>query len=348
MTKEEGAQLLRTLASTMIELGRVGHTGVISLPYPHVVQRTLDRIVLLCLGRGERPPGSVPELVTWCAERTPDQWPFPVPAGLVRTDAVLVDSDARMPTRTCLELSCDGPEGSPEQRARDLLRQLEEAGGAAGWSGRSRRFLIDHPIVFNDLTVRDLEHMAMWRRVKNLYERVPLAHIVDRRVVTCPSCGLLARAERGRLTWCEAELCPRYVAPSELRADAVRLLCDPLRLFLTLPGRTERRICDELARVGIGMDLVDAVEGSYELGTPVHGKRTVHVLDRVEPTLLAAAVMRWPDSLVVVPHRLIDRLPGYRAAFADAVSPAADVTLISDDELITLAGGGTWTEPCHA
>lgn len=347
VTEEEGAQLLRTLARAIIELGRVGRTGVISLPYPHVVQRALDCIVSICLDRGERPPGSAPELVTWCAQRTPKRWPFPVPEDLVRPDSVLVDSDARMPTRTCLELSSGGPEGSPEQQARNLLQQLDEADGAAGSIRRSRRFLIDHPIVPNDLTLRHPEYMATWRRIKHLYERVPLAHVVDRRVVTCPTCALLARSERNRLTWCEAELCPRYMAPSVLRADAVRLLCDPLRLFLALPGRTEQRVCDELARVGIGMNLVDAVEGTYELGTPVHGKRIVHVLDRVEPTLLTAAATRWPGSLVVVPHQLIDRLPSYRAAFADAVSPATDLTLISDDELITLAGG-TWKEPCHA
>jgi hypothetical protein len=337
--EEEGAQLLRLLARTMIELGRVGRTGVISLPYPPFVQRTLDRIVSICLDRGERPPGSVPELVSWCAERTPDRWPFPVPADLVRPDSVLVDSDARMPTRTCLELSSGGPEGSPEQQARNLLRQLDEAGGAAGWIRRSRGFLIDHPIVPNDLTVRQPEHMAMWRRVKHLYERVPFAHIVDRRVSTCPTCGLLARAERGRLTWCEAELCPRDLAPSILRADAVWLLRDPLRLFLALPGRTERRVCDELASAGVGITFIDAVEGTYELSTPVRGKCIVHVLDRVEPVLLAAAVTRWPGSLVVGPHRLIDRLAGYRAAFADAMSPAIDVTLVSDEELIALAGG---------
>jgi hypothetical protein len=337
VTEEEGAKLLRTLARTMIELSGVGRTAVISLPYPHIVQRTLDRIVSLCIDRGERPPGSVPELVGWCAERTPDRWPFPVPAGLVRPDSVLVDSDARVPTRTCFELSPGGPEGSPEQQARDLLRQLDEAGGKAGWVSRSRRFLIDYPILSNDLTIRNPKHMAMWRRVKNLYERVPFAHIVDRRVPTCPTCGLLARAECGRLTWCEAELCPRGVAPSILRADTVWLLRDPLRLFHALPGRTERRVCDELAAGGMGITLVDAVEGTYELSMPLCGKRIVHFLDRVEPALLAAAVTRWPDSLVVVPHQLTERFADYRAGFADAVAPAADISFVSDDELITLA-----------
>jgi hypothetical protein len=337
VTEEEGARLLRALARAMIELSRVGRTGVISLPYPHVVQRALDRVVSICIDRGERPPGSVPELVAWCAERTWERWPFPVPADLVRPDSVLVDSDARQPTRTCLELSSGGPEGSPEQQALNLLRQLHEAGGPAGLIQHSRRFLIDHPIVLNDITRRP-EHMAMWRRVKDLYERVPSAYIVDRDVAICPTCGLLARTERGRLTWCEAELCPRDKEPSLFKADAVGLLCDPLRLFLALPGSTERRICDELDAVGLDITLVDAVEGTYELSAPVHGKRIVHVLDRVEPVLLAAAVTRWPGSLVVVPHRLVDRLAGYRAAFERAASPDTDVTLVSDDQLIALAG----------
>lgn len=338
MNEENGAQLLRTLAYTMIELGGVGRTGAISLPYPHVVQRTLDHIVSICLDRGERPPGSVPELVAWCADRTPDRWPFPVPADLVRPDSVLLHPDARVPTRTCLELSSGGPEGSPEQQAQDLLRQLDEASGGLERTRLRREFLVDHPIVLNALALRQPQHMAMWRGVRHLYERVPCAYVVDRRVPTCPTCGLLARAEGGRLKWCEAELCPRDVAPSLLKPDAAWLLRDPLRLFLALPGRTERRIRDELAKVGFGITVVDAVEGSYQLGTPVHGKRILHVLDRVEPVLLAEAVTRWPGSLVVVPHRLIDRLPVYRAAFEQAVPPGTDVTLVSDDQLIALAG----------
>jgi pPIWI_RE three-gene island domain Y len=346
VTEDEGAQLLRTLARAMIELGRVGRTGVISLPYPPLVQHTLDRIASICLDRGESPPGSVPELVAWCTERTPDRWPFPVSADLVRPDSVLVDPYARMPTRTCLELS-SGSEGSHEQLARNQLRQLQKAGGAAEWIHRSRGFLIHHPIVLDDSTLQQPERMALWRRVKHLYERVPFAHIVDRRVLTCPTCGLLACAERRRLTWCEAQLCPRDVIPSTHRADAVWLLQEPLRLFLALPGRTEQRVCVELAALGMGITLVDPVEGTYELSRPVHGKRMVHVLDRIEPLLLAAAVTRWPGSLVVVPHRLTDRLEGYAATFAGAMSTATDVTLVSDDELIAFVGGRR-KEPGHA
>lgn len=344
VTEDEGAELLRTLARAMIELGEVGRTGVISLPYPPLVQRTLDRIVSVCLDRNERPPGSVPELVAWCAQRTRDCWPFLVPANLIRSDSVLVDPIVHTPTRTCLELACDGSESSPEQQSRDMLRRLDEASGPTGRVSGSRRFLIDHPIVINGDTVRTPKQMAIWRRVRHLYERVPSTHVVERRVLTCPTCGLLARTDawslmRGQLTWCEAELCPRGLAPVRHRADTVMLLCEPLRMFLALPGRTERRVCDALAAVGVDIALVDAVEGTYELGAPVRGKRILHALDRVEPALLANTATRWPGSLVVVPQRHIDSNVGFRAAFAAALPPAANVSLISDDELIAHAGG---------
>src|SRR4051794_20095681 len=83
----DGVELLRDLARAVCALSLVGRTDVISPPSPPVVQRALDRVVWACLGRGERPPGSVAELVAWCSERTPDRWPFPVPAGFLGSDS---------------------------------------------------------------------------------------------------------------------------------------------------------------------------------------------------------------------------------------------------------------------
>ncbi|GIF12479.1 hypothetical protein Ate01nite_25110 [Actinoplanes teichomyceticus] len=115
------------------------------------------------------------------------------------------------------------------------------------------------------------------------------------------------------------------------------MLIAPLRLFLSLPGRTERQLGEKLAAIGAGFRLVDPIEGTHELDRPLRGKRIVHVADRIEPGLLAIDALRWPDSLVVVPQRLFDRVADYRETFADAVGAAADITLLSDDELVGLA-----------
>jgi hypothetical protein len=334
----DGVELLRDLARAVCALSLVGRTDVISLPYPPVVQRALDRVVWACLGRGERPPGSVAELVAWCSERTPDRWPFPVPAGFLGSDSVLVDPRVRMPTRTCVELSADGSDDAPDQVARQMLRRLSETNGDAASIDSMRTFLIDHPVL-DRVTARQPRHMAAWRRVQSYYTPVPTMYRFERFVPTCQTCGLLARLDvEGRRAWCEGELCPRDAAIADPMpaADEVMLLCDPLRQFVALPGRTERRLRTDLADLGVGCTLVDAADGALELSRPVHGRRLVHVVDRVEPALLAAATTCWLDSLVVVPDRLLAHNPAYRTAFADATPSVAGIALMSVGELVTL------------
>ncbi|MEU0547635.1 hypothetical protein [Micromonospora sp. NPDC005979] len=338
MTEEDGASLLRDLARAMCALAAAGRTGVISLPYPPIVQRTLDRVVWACLDRGERPPNSVVELVAWCAERTPNQWPFPVPAGFLRQASVLVDPRVRMPTRTCVELCADGTDDALDAVAQQLIRRLSETNTGAGSIDSTRAFLIDHP-VFDRTTAQQPRHMAIWRRVQSLYARVPAMHRFERFVPTCPTCGLLARLDaEGRLVWCEGELCPRDTAvPDPMpAADEVMLLCEPLRQFVALPGRAERQLRTDLAGLGVSCTLIDAAEGALELSSPVRGRRIVRVVDRIEPALLAAAAAGWPDSLVVVPDRLFDHNPAYRTAFSAARPPTIDIPLVSVSELVAL------------
>ena len=341
VTEEDGVSLLRDLARAMYALATVGRTGAISLPYPPVVQRTLDRVVWACVDRSERPPDSVVELVAWCSKRNPDQWPFPIPAGFVGPGSVLVDPRVRMPTRTCIELCADGAEDAPDQAARQLIHRLSETNVDTGSIDTMRTFLIDHPVL-DRATARQPRHMAMMRRVRSFYEPVPALHRVERFIPTCPECWLLARLDaEGRLSWCEGELCPRgaTVPDPMLAADEVMLLCEPLRQFVALPGRTERRLRTDLAGLGVSCTLVDAADGTLELGFPIRGRRIIRIVDRIEPALLAAAATGWSDSLIVVPDRLFEHNPAYRTTFADAKPPATDIPLVSVSELVALVRG---------
>jgi hypothetical protein len=335
---EDGSLLLRDLARAMCALAAVGRSGSISLPYPPIVQRAFDRVVWACLDRGERPPGSVAELIAWCSVYTPNRWPFPVPAGFLGPDSVLVDPLVRMPTRTCVELCADGTDEAPDQVACQLIRRLSETNTGVGSIDSTRTFLIDHP-VFDRTMAQQPRHMAIWRRVQSLYARVPAMHRFERFVPICPTCGLVARldAER-RLVWCEGELCPRDAAVADPMpaADEVMLLCDPLRQFVALPGRTERELRTALADLGVGCTLVDAADGTFELSVFVRGRRIIRVADRIEPTLLATAAAGWPDSVIVVPDRLIERNPTYRTAFVDATPSASSTPLMSVSDLVAL------------
>ncbi|WP_433610693.1 hypothetical protein ACQP2P_42000 [Dactylosporangium sp. CA-139114] len=335
MNEDEGTHLLQALAQAVIELHNVGRSGVISLPYPAHVQRIMDRIVRLCLDLGQRPPSGVPELINWCTQRGPGDWPFPVQPDLVRPDSVLVDPFSRTPSRTCFELA-----GTAADAARDLIRQLIEAADAPNSGRRARAFLVAHPVVVNGLTHQISGGIATWQRVRHLYQFVPPAHLKERQIAACPVCGLPSKMDRLKVVWCEAGLCDRVEEPLRYPAtNGIQLLDERLRLFVTLPGRIELRLVEHLRAIGTDITLTDAVEGAYLLERPVLGKRVVHVADRIEPALLAVDAARWPDSLVVVPQQLFDRVPHYRQRFTNAASADADVALVSDDELVALVGG---------
>ena len=65
----EDVRLLRTIAGGIVQLGEIASPGAFSLPYPADAQRALDQVALACLLRGEPPPHSLPDLITWCAQR---------------------------------------------------------------------------------------------------------------------------------------------------------------------------------------------------------------------------------------------------------------------------------------
>lgn len=347
VTEHAGAELLRAVARGVIDLSSQDRVASFALPYPTSAQLALDRTVLTCLNQHEAPPAGVPELIVWCRDRILAEWPLTMPVGFVTPDSRLIDENVCLPTRTCAELASDGPLGFMEQEASALLGEVAAGCSSTANYQSCRDFLIRRTVVTQQNLMNILRNprdAMAWKRVSHLYGTVPDAYVLDGKFAVCPTCQSLALPLTDGATWCESEMCPRAieVEPS-YEAAMSRVLRTPLRIFLTLPGRTELVVRQRLARCGVTVELVPGALGSYQLSRPTGETWTMRVYDRVQPTLLAARMFEsiTPDdsrTLVVVPDHVVRHRPDFRAAF-DRLTPAdADLALVAEDELATATG----------
>ncbi|MFG2113636.1 hypothetical protein ACGFRB_13545 [Streptomyces sp. NPDC048718] len=331
-----GLELFGDVARAVAALAEVGSLRSFALPYPVQAQRALDRVVMRCLGIGESPPRSLPELWEWCRRRTAADPLFDVPASLVTPDATLVHPVGLMPTRTCLEAASQGPSGGVPEEARALLAELERRCGSVERFRRCRRFLARRPVVRQEDRRTRGWSTSVWSEVKDLYQPLPESLITGGVFLRCPSCGLPAstsfreappsgRSRAGEEVWCEGEDCPRD-DELELIRDPARALVlrRSLRVCLALPYRTEEAALAELDRAGVGYEAVPGALSAYRVRHAGAATCEVRVYDRTQPGLLAARLSDGPPlaerTVVVVPRRLTER-EGYRDRFLAALPP---------------------------
>lgn len=331
---EDGTELFRALARGIVALGASDWSTRFTLPYPDPAQRALDRVVLAALRSGEKPPLGMSQLITWCAERTADCWPFDVASALVGPEATLVDRELRVPSRTCVELAAAGQDDGPLRQAETVLSNLAVKSTTARLYQRCRDFLIDRVIVTQDDVFDRTWKPLVWQRVNSLYGPVPPGYAVTGLVARCPTCGLLARVVDECITWCESTRCPRGV-PADRTYDVSKsqVLGTALRLFLCLPGRTERLVLARLGDRKVTAAIVAGTIGTYQLSEPVHGRHTMRVLDWVEPALLAHHLAGESDLLVIVPAALVQSTPGYLKTAQSLLADNNQITVISSDDL---------------
>jgi hypothetical protein len=334
----DGAAILPDLARGLVDLSDASHGGVISLPYPSSTQRALDRIVLACLREGLAPPSGVPDLVGWCTVPFDGRWPSAAASELLCPEATLLNPQWCLPTRSCAELASYGHEGV-EQDAVLRLHELAQTTTTAVTFEQCRDFLIERIFVTSDDVRSRSWKPAVWRLVKDLYQPFALVSAAEGCIV-CPGCGLSARAEQGRIVWCEGEICERGLASGRDYPPGQTLVLNyALRIFLALPGRTERSLVRSLAAHGITATLVPGDVGVYRLDKAVQGRSSMQVFDRLEPTLLAARLSECSGLLAVVP----DRLTRARASFLESVRRALpedlDVDLSTESDVVEGALG---------
>ncbi|WP_405091672.1 hypothetical protein OG767_00350 [Micromonospora sp. NBC_01392] len=318
---------LSQLARGLFELGDATRRGSLNLPYPPSIQRALDRVVLACLREGRTPPSSVPELVAWCTAPLGARWPSSALPGFLSAEATLLDLRRRLPTRSCAELAAYGSEDSAERSVVHKLDELAQAASTPAMFAQYRDFLIDRVAVTNDDARGRSWKPHIWKRVHDLYQPPAPAHAHDG-LTTCPTCGLLATVEHGRIAWCEGEVCERGLTPGPAyKKGSVRVLDSSLRLFLSLPGRTERAVMRRLAEQGVTGTLLPGGLGAYQLSEPVLGRSIVQVFDRVEPLLLAARLSGRSDLLAVIPDHLARARPALLESVRAALPPELDVVV---------------------
>ncbi|MFJ9430497.1 hypothetical protein ACIRQY_12580 [Streptomyces sp. NPDC101490] len=346
-----GTTLFRDLARMVVALSEEEGLRSFSLPYSGLAQYALDRTVAHCIGIGETPPTSLPELWEWCRLRSADDPLFGVPVSFVTPGTTLVHPVGRMPTRACLEIASHGPIGGMAGEARMVLNDLEARAGSTERYRRCRRFLAGHPLVRQG--DRGLGWSStVWSHVRDLYRPLPEFLTVGGAFPFCPECRLPARPRdpatdlpgqpsSHEALWCEGEECPRDQG-FQLVRDPGRavVLRRSLRAFLVLPHRVEEAALDALRSADVEHTPVSGRLAAYRLlGTGSSGTLEIQMHDRVQPALLAAHVADDTDladrTLVVVPQRAADRVD-YRRGFAEGLPQAlrGRVALTTPTELV--------------
>ncbi|GLX23892.1 MULTISPECIES: HU-CCDC81 and SPOR domain-containing protein [Streptomyces] len=321
-------ELLGAVARAVLTATAQDRLEALTLPYPRDLQVVADRITLRCLRYGVPPPGSVPELLTWCAQPLAD-WPIPgsVPPSVL-PGTRLIDPVGRTATRSCAELAALGHPAGPEVEAEAAVRGLRTELGPQRYR-ECMRFLVEHPVVSADLRWRRHWNVALWTRVKHLYGEVPKSLQDEDRLRICGSCTLPGRRPGSAARWCEGERCGPETEFSELRKPGAAVLLDrSLRLFVTLPGNHERSVLTLMSEAGVTCTRLPADRSSFELATSAGPPITALVVDRAQPRLWADRVP-WSELpvrdglLVIVPETRTE--PAYARELRAAVHSGCGV-----------------------
>ncbi|MFF4406325.1 hypothetical protein [Streptomyces sp. NPDC001404] len=340
MTEDEWAEidLITAVARGVIELATVACLTTFRLPYPPSLQLALDRVVTVGLMRGLPVPTGVPELLAWCREREPAEWPLTLPRGFLTLGARLIHPVAGEPTRTCAELASLGPHGVLAQEAEATLAALADACGTVERFAACRDFLINRPVMlrFDPVELLQPRVAQTWNLVKGLYTPVPDRFLSEGLVRCCTSCLLLAKSTMKGGPWCEGDCLPG-ARELQLSHQPEKTLVLPLalRLFLALPGRTEQVVRSRLKEqvqlipLGLGAHRVsgDGVFRAFQVCTP---EQPVSAALRSAET---ANRLGGPLD-IVVPDGLVAR-PGYRQGFDKAIPVGAQIRLLSVSEFTT-------------
>ncbi|MFI1015381.1 hypothetical protein [Streptomyces sp. NPDC020965] len=339
MTGDErsGVELLAAVSRGLIDLAQMTQVATFRLPYPPDLQVALDRLVLAGLLRNRPVPGGIPELLLWCREKNPTAWwPLELPDGFLSVDARLIHGGSKEATRTCAELASWGPEGVVESEAVALLAELADSCGTVERFATCRDFLINRPLLlqYNPIEFLGPTVAHTWRMVQGLYGPVPDRFWIDRTVYSCSGCSLLAKPIAPETSWCEGGCHPgEHVLQSTQQPEQSRILPLALRLFLALPGRTERAVRSALPS---RTRLLPRGPGLYEFAGPDGTAGVFQVQDREQPVPAALRAAETAAGLpgplhVVAPHRLVTS-PGYRESFESALPVGSGVRLLSADK----------------
>ncbi|MCR3721195.1 MULTISPECIES: restriction endonuclease-related protein [Prauserella salsuginis group] len=347
----EGENMLRMVASAIVRLSQQSGPG--DPVYDATVQNTYNQLVLLCLGKGHAPPGSVPEMVRWAAERSIGEWPWTLPEDFDGASAFLVDELTRTPTQQCWEWRIAARDVAAEQVENQLmLEAISECRAARAPASYTafRKLLISKPVLTDAERVAlgdDLDLELLHDVIKRCYDPVPASYVREGVYAVCARCGcLLVPIGRDRYV-CELDRCrrdqhTRVGRRVEARRSGLYQLNRPLRMFITGPGLAETDLEAELSRRGVRVEMWPNFD-AYDLRITLPRGRVwaVDVKDRANPALLGRSALPlrsdplYDEGFLVAPQYRFDEREDYGRVYARHRTDAPGVPdLISDTELL--------------
>lgn len=326
---------LRLIASGVIQLSEAVKNGQsLRLPYPHSLQRGLDRLVLKCLNRCQAVPQGVPELLDWC-RRPLSEWPLELPEDAGIADTLLY---GQIPTSICEEWAIASADIEAELTQQQLLlnvMQVCQSADAPDSYVAFRRLLIDQPVLTEQDLLQHCINPALERleeQIHTAYEPAPDSCAVDRYFYCCATCGnLMLRTHQGDLI-CAEERCRRTGSVKGDRPlpqkQRVLWLKRGLRRFIAAPGRAELRLAEKLKTLGLNVELWPNFD-QYDLRIEFADGEVwaIDVKDWANPFLLARKVQQqnplipshppWTKAYFVFPNDRKVQRSDYLRAFTN-------------------------------
>jgi ribosomal protein S27AE len=330
---EASLDVLTLLASGIVKYDRQLRAEPPAVfPYPHALQRGLDRLTARCFAQGMTPPGSVPDLLGWCNEPfDPARWPLALGDMAGPDDRLLAGP---LPTVFCQQIAVSSRDVESEVEERRLMSSViascRRDGNQAGYVAL-RRLMIENPV----LTQLDLlqecarpELTGMAEDIRRLYPIYPLEYVRARKVVCCDRCGNLLLPEASDRWRCGDERCARQpVRPGRSIdvADEPHWLDLPFRTFISAPGRVEVALARRMSALGLETALWPEFD-AYDLRVtfPSGESWAADIKDWASPLALArhldndaepfSASPPWSRAFFVVAQDRLRQRPDYLRA----------------------------------
>ena len=354
-------ELLPLLASGLTYLIEDYNTkGRLEAPYPHVCQRSLNRLASACIQRGIlTPPQNILAALQWFRQPL-SMWPVRFPGYFRQSSEVLMEEDR--PSDFCQELA-RGIRGNAEEQACEQLMRYVITETQNRRTPQSyvavRRLLIDRPVLpQEDLLTEsfrpDLQGVGAY--LHSFYEGIPLTPDVqmpDGTVRICGWCGWTLSQVKGIWSCDNNDQCRRRtrnftVGPPPLQLTPLvpyLRVRRPIRRYISAPGQVELRTVPELEKLGIRVDLWPAYD-TYDLRLifPDEQAWAVDVKDWRYARLLANRLVpiepipgnHHTRSLYVVPDDRAADDPDYLRTLR-SVAERQDFEIVTVSQLLALA-----------
>ncbi|MDQ3802294.1 MAG: hypothetical protein M3416_00325 [Acidobacteriota bacterium] len=354
--------IVRLIASGLVDLylhhAKTGEP--LQASYSRKLQRGYDRLVALCLMRGEAPPQSVPALIRLC-EKPFAEWPLPqLPEDIHPLDTLLHN---HQPSFFCEEYArADRDIEAAVSEERFMQQVFAECSTLPPQIYTAlREQLVTRPVLTEGefiITYSKPPLRAVADLVKDAYEEAP-GYLTHRGAYSCcPECGNLLLYSRDKVWVCRDESCGLDRVREEqvqrilsaVEDGAVYQLKHALRRYVAGPGRFELKLRDGLLDLGSGgqrlsVELYPSVD-AYDLRVTFPDKEVwaIDVKDWASPYLLAEAVKPfrtrppWDRAFYVFPDRHKRVRRDYLEAFRNrCVYVTGRVDALFDSDLVAAA-----------